>query len=322
MDDEYQDESDLKSLKNEVRRLQAMVEIHMRSTEKRKVECFGKYTPDAAEVLASWLTEETKAGVCRQDMAFFRVGKEDIATKEILERLRISGLGWSNLKIDGPSLVKSAKDFKKIQKKITKMAEKLGSDWAEDVLPIGQTVTKGEYFHLLQGAKIMWKPLRTLLELSMVVSGEDGGMPLELFLETVHTVSMEGLRLMYDLTLQSQLQVLGGGALSKSYVKDVSQANTSEERKKDIVREDQNRRAAKANEDALKAIANAISNVGYGNRGITRNDSRGMSGEGRMFRGGRGRRGRYVSDGSDHNPPNNRNNENPQPNGATGGNNV
>jgi hypothetical protein len=192
MNDEYQDESDLKSLKNEVRRLQAIVEIHTRNLEKRKVECFGKYTPDAAEVLASWLTEETEAGVCLQDMAFFRVGKEDIATKEILERLRISGLGWSNLKIDGPSFVKSAKEFKKIQKKITKMTEKLGSDWAEDVLPIGQTVTKGEYFHLLQGAKIMWKPLRTLLELSMVVSGEDGGMPLELFLETVHTVQLRG----------------------------------------------------------------------------------------------------------------------------------
>jgi hypothetical protein len=72
----------------------------------------------------------------------------------------------------------------------------------------------------------------------------------------------------------------------------------------------------------LKAIANAISNVDYGNRGITRNDSRGMSGESRMFRGGRGRQRRYVSDGSDHNPPNNRNNENPQPNGATRGNNV
>jgi hypothetical protein len=49
------------------------------------------------------------------------------------------------------------------------------------------------------------------------------------------------------------------------------------------VREDQNCRAAKANEDVLKAIANTISNVGYGNRGITRNDSQGMSGEGRMF---------------------------------------
>jgi hypothetical protein len=114
MDDEYQDESDLKSLKNEVRRLQAMVEIHMRSTEKRKVKCFGKYTSDAAEMLASWLTKKTKASVCRQDMAFFRVGKEDIVTKEILERLRISGLGWSNFKINSPFLVKSAKNFKKI----------------------------------------------------------------------------------------------------------------------------------------------------------------------------------------------------------------
>jgi hypothetical protein len=83
------------------------------------------------------------------------------------------------------------------------MAEKLGSDWAEDVLPIGQTVTKRKYFHLLQGAKIMWKPLRILLELSIVVSGEDSGMPLELFLETVYIVSMEGLWLIYDLTLQS-----------------------------------------------------------------------------------------------------------------------
>jgi hypothetical protein len=106
----------------------------------------------------------------------------------------------------------------------------------------------------------------------MVVSGENGEMLLELFLETVYTVSMEGLWLMYDLMLQSQLQVLREGVLSKSYVKDVSQTNTSEERKKDIVREDQNRRAAKANENALKVIASAISNVGYGNRGIIRND--------------------------------------------------
>jgi hypothetical protein len=89
-------------------------------------------------------------------------------------------------------------------------------------LLIGQTVTKRKYFHLLQGAKIMWKSLRTLLELSMVVSREDSEMPLKLFLETIHTVSIEGLRLMYDLTLQSQLQVLEGGALLKSYVKDVS----------------------------------------------------------------------------------------------------
>jgi hypothetical protein len=69
--DDYQDESDLKSLKNEVRRLQAMVEIHMRSMEERKVKCFGKYTSDVAEVLASWLTKKTKASVCCQDMAFF-----------------------------------------------------------------------------------------------------------------------------------------------------------------------------------------------------------------------------------------------------------
>jgi hypothetical protein len=62
-----------------------------------------------------------------------------------LERLRISGLSWLNLKIDSSSLVKSAKDFKKIQKKITKMAEKLGLDWAEDVLPIRQTVIKRKY---------------------------------------------------------------------------------------------------------------------------------------------------------------------------------
>jgi hypothetical protein len=53
MDDEYQDESDLKLLKNEVKRLQAMVEIHMRSIEKRKVKYFGKYTPDVTKVLAS-----------------------------------------------------------------------------------------------------------------------------------------------------------------------------------------------------------------------------------------------------------------------------
>jgi hypothetical protein len=53
MDDEYQDESSLKSLKNEVRRLQAIVEIHIRSMEKRKVKCFEKYTPKKAEVLAS-----------------------------------------------------------------------------------------------------------------------------------------------------------------------------------------------------------------------------------------------------------------------------
>jgi hypothetical protein len=53
MNDEYQDESDLKSLKNEVRRLQAMVEIQIRSIEEQKVECFRKYTLDAAEVLAS-----------------------------------------------------------------------------------------------------------------------------------------------------------------------------------------------------------------------------------------------------------------------------
>jgi hypothetical protein len=84
----------------------------------------------------------------------------------------------------------------------------------------------------------MWKPLRTLLELSMVVSGEDGEMLLELFLETIHTVSMEGLWLMYDLTLQSQLQVLRRKALLKSYVKDIFQANIFEKRKKDIVRED------------------------------------------------------------------------------------
>jgi hypothetical protein len=116
--------------------------------------------------------------------------------------------------------------------------------------------------------------------------------------------------------------VLRRKALSKSYVKDISQVNTFEERKKDIVREDQNRRAAKANEDVLKAIANAISNVGYGNCGITKNDSQGMSGKSRMFQGGRGRQGRYVSDGSDHNPPNNKNNENPQPNEATKGNNI
>jgi hypothetical protein len=155
MNDEYQDESDLKSLKNEVRKLQAMVEIHMRNMEKRKVECFGKYTSDATEVLASWLTKKTEASVCHQNMAFFRVGKEDIAIKEILERLHISGLGWSNLKIDSPSLDKSTKDFKKIQKKITKMIEKLDLDWAEDVLPIRQTVTKEKYFHLLQGVKII-----------------------------------------------------------------------------------------------------------------------------------------------------------------------
>jgi hypothetical protein len=77
--------------------------------------------------------------------------------------------------------------------------------------------------------------------------------------------------------------VLKGGALSKSYIKNVFQANTFEEKKKDIVKEDQNRRAAKVNEDVLKAIANAISNVGYDNRGITKNDSRGMSGESKMF---------------------------------------
>jgi hypothetical protein len=40
------------------------------------------------------------------------------------------------------------------------------------------------------------------------------------------------------------------------------------------VREDQNRKAAKANEDALKSIANVISNISYGNRGITRNDTK------------------------------------------------
>jgi hypothetical protein len=67
--------------------------------------------------------------------------------------------------------------------------------------------------------------------------------------------------------------VLRGRVLSKNYIKDVSQANTSEKRKKDIVREDQNRRAAKANKNVLKVIANAISNVGYGNRSITKNDS-------------------------------------------------
>jgi hypothetical protein len=71
------------------------------------------------------------------------------------------------------------------------------------MLPIRQTVTKKKYFHLLQGVKIMWKPLKTLLKLSIIVSGEDSGMLLKLFLETVYTVSMEGLRLMYDLTLQS-----------------------------------------------------------------------------------------------------------------------
>jgi hypothetical protein len=128
MDDEYQDESDLKSLKNEVRRLQTMMEIHMRSMEKRKIECFGKYTPDVAEVLASWLTKKTKTNICCQNIVFFQVGKEDIATKEILERLRISGLGWSNLKINSLFFVKSTKDFKKIQKKIIKMAKKLGLD--------------------------------------------------------------------------------------------------------------------------------------------------------------------------------------------------
>jgi hypothetical protein len=53
MDDEYQDESDLKSLKNEVKRLQTIVEIYMRSTKKWKVECFRKYTPDVVEILVS-----------------------------------------------------------------------------------------------------------------------------------------------------------------------------------------------------------------------------------------------------------------------------
>jgi hypothetical protein len=72
----------------------------------------------------------------------------------------------------------------------------------------------------------------------------------------------------------------------------------------------------------LKAIVNVISNVGYGNRGITKNDSQGMSGKNKIFQGGRGCQGRYVSDGSDHNLSNNRNNENFQPNGATGGNNI
>jgi hypothetical protein len=52
MNDEYQDESDLKSLKNEEKRLQAIVEIYMRSMEEWKVECFKKYIPNAAEVLA------------------------------------------------------------------------------------------------------------------------------------------------------------------------------------------------------------------------------------------------------------------------------
>jgi hypothetical protein len=39
------------------------------------------------------------------------------------------------------------------------------------------------------------------------------------------------------------------------------------------MREDQNRKTAKAYEDVLKAIVNAISNVSYSNRGITKNDS-------------------------------------------------
>jgi hypothetical protein len=87
------------------------------------------------------------------------------------------------------------------------MAEKLGLDWVEDVLPIRQTVTKRKYFHLLQRVKIMWKPLRILLELSMIISRKDDEMLLKLFLETVN---IEGLWLMYDLTLQfpTSLQVL------------------------------------------------------------------------------------------------------------------
>jgi hypothetical protein len=53
MDDEYQNKNDLKSLKNEVRRLQEMVEIYMRSIEEQKVKCFGKYTSNATKVLIS-----------------------------------------------------------------------------------------------------------------------------------------------------------------------------------------------------------------------------------------------------------------------------
>jgi hypothetical protein len=66
--------------------------------------------------------------------------------------------------------------------------------------------------------------------------------------------------------------VLEKRALLKNYVKDVSQANTFEKRKKDIMRKDQNRRVAKINEDVLKAIANTISNMDYGNCDITKND--------------------------------------------------
>jgi hypothetical protein len=68
----------------------------------------------------------------------------------------------------------------------------------------------------------MWKPLKTLLKLNIVVSGKNNKMLLELFLETVYIVSMERLWLMYDLTLQSQLQVLRRKTLLKSYIKDVS----------------------------------------------------------------------------------------------------
>jgi hypothetical protein len=59
--------------------------------------------------------------------------------------------------------------------------------------------------------------------------------------------------------------------------------NISKKRKKDIVKEDQNCRAAKVNEDVLKAIANVISNVSYSNHGITKNDSQGMNGKSKMF---------------------------------------